>query len=327
MRFSEVEVDQARAAGVVIEFARGWPLIVDRALYRELCKQAIARTVTELKAKVAQRAAEKKASRSTSRDRPVDPLAEARREEQRQLRDVAEQAHGVNLDLGAGLMNGLAAVDPSDMNVARLFVYGLLSSDYDSSPYTQTGERVCRLAMTGIRLVIADFRSDVTKTRKDGSRGKLRIDYGDAHQPEEPVKWLWKFVDGARNASELYGRAIVVIAAEQYASRLVVPTSQRSHPTRWGSHKDHAAKALKKLAGPHLPASLRQLENAVKRAHRESEATASRVSEQARREQAAVTAEASVPADGSVDDAALCESQDEGVEIDVDEDLGYSDAG
>ncbi|MGH2867925.1 MAG: hypothetical protein ACRDNK_10215 [Solirubrobacteraceae bacterium] len=109
----------------------------------------------------------------------------------------------------------------------------------------------------------------MTKTRKDGSRGKLRIDYGDPHQPDAPIKWLWKFIDGARNAGELYGRALVVIAAEQYASRLVVPTSQRSRPTAWSSHKDHAAKALRKLAGPHLPASLRQLENAIKRAHRE----------------------------------------------------------
>jgi hypothetical protein len=59
----------------------------------------------------------------------------------------------------------------------------------------------------------------------------------------------------------------VVIAAEQYASRLVVPQSQRSHPSGWASHKDHAAKALKKLAGSHLPGSLRQLETAAKRAH------------------------------------------------------------
>jgi hypothetical protein len=28
------------------------------------------------------------------------------------------------------------------------------------------------------------------------------------------------------------------------------------HPSGWPSHKDQAAKALKKLAGPHLPASL-----------------------------------------------------------------------
>ena len=60
-----------------------------------------------------------------------------------------------------------------------------------------------------------------------------------------------------------------MVAAEQYASRLVVPTSQRTHPTSWASHKDLAAKALKKLAGPHLPTSLKQLQNAVQRAHRE----------------------------------------------------------
>jgi hypothetical protein len=267
IRFADVEVDQARAARVVIEFERGWPLIVDRSLYRELATQAIARTVTELEARVAERAAEKTAQRHATAELPANPGAEALREEQRAIREIAEHAHGVNLDLGAGLLTGLSTVDPADMAVARFFVYGLLGSDYDNSPYTQAGERVSRLAMTGIRLVIDEFRTDVTKTRKDGSQGKLRIDYGDSHQPEAPVKWLWKFIDGAKTAGELYGRALVVIAAEQYASRLVVPQSHRAHPTSWSSHKDHAAKALKKLAGPHLPGSLRQLEAAVKRAH------------------------------------------------------------
>lgn len=37
--------------------------------------------------------------------------------------------------------------------------------------------------------------------------------------------------------------------------------------TRWSSHKDIAAKALRKLAGPHVPASLGKLEKAVKRAN------------------------------------------------------------
>jgi hypothetical protein len=165
VRFSDPEVDQARAAGVVIEFDRGYPLIVDRALYRELVKQAIARTVDELEVKVAERAAEKKANRGRTADQPADPVVDARREEQCQLRELSERAHGVNLDLGAGLLTGLATVDPSDMDVARAFVYGLLGADYDSSPYTQTGERAVRLAVSGIRLVIDEFRTDVTKTR------------------------------------------------------------------------------------------------------------------------------------------------------------------
>jgi ParB/RepB/Spo0J family partition protein len=38
VRFTEQAVDQARAAGVLIEFERGRPIIVDRPLYRELVK-------------------------------------------------------------------------------------------------------------------------------------------------------------------------------------------------------------------------------------------------------------------------------------------------
>jgi len=139
------------------------------------------------------------------------------------------------------------------------------------SYYSQTGQRIAELAVTGIRLVIEEFRSDVTKTLKDGRRGKLRIAYGDPHKPQDAVAWTWKFIDGARTAGDLYGRALVVIAAQQHASRLVVPQSQRHHPFGWGSHKGHAAKALKKLAGPHLPASLTALERAVKKAHAEHE--------------------------------------------------------
>ena len=61
----------------------------------------------------------------------------------------------------------------------------------------------------------------------------------------------------------------MVIAAEQYASRLVVPKSQQHSPMRWPSHKDQARKALARLAGPHLPATLKQVEKAVAKAHSE----------------------------------------------------------
>ena len=107
----------------------------------------------------------------------------------------------------------------------------------------------------------------MTKTRKDGSRGRLRIDYGDPREPRQAIAWMWKFLEGAKTAGELYGRALVVIAAEQHASRLVLPASQRGHHSPWSSRKDTAIKALRKLAGPHLPASLTALERAVKRAH------------------------------------------------------------
>jgi hypothetical protein len=188
----------------------------------------------------------------------------------------------------------------------------LLGADYDQSPYTQTGERVTRLAMSDIRLVIEEFRSDVTKTRKDGSKAALRIDYGDPHQPEAAVAWMWKFIDGARSAGELYGRVLVVLCAEQYASRLVVPQSQRSHPSSWASHRDHAAKALKKLAGPHLPASLRELDRAIKRAHRDYETAAEQPRQPAGRQPAAAA--------GAQDGESQCD-QPSDTEVDADEEV------
>lgn len=57
-----------------------------------------------------------------------------------------------------------------------------------------------------------------------------------------------------------------MIAAEQSASRLVVPSGQQQRPLSWFSHSDHAGMALAKLAGPCLPVSLKQLENAITRA-------------------------------------------------------------
>ncbi len=120
VRFSEADVDQARAAGVVIEFEHGRPIIVDRGVYRELAKAAIKRTVEELQAKVSAAAAEKQTRRAGKA--PADPLTQAKRERDRALRELADQAHGANLDLGAALLTGLAVVDPGDMDVARFFV-------------------------------------------------------------------------------------------------------------------------------------------------------------------------------------------------------------
>jgi hypothetical protein len=290
VRFTDEDVDQARAAGVLIEFdGPGRPIIVDRPLYRELVKTAIKRTHDELEAKADTATKEKKATRSAKQ--PADPMTLAKRERDAQLRELADQAHGANLDLGHALIHNLTAVDPADINVARFFGYALLGADHDSSPYTQTGERIARIAAGGVRLVIDELRTDVTKARKDGTRGRLRIDYGDHRSPEAALAWLWKFVDGAKTAGELYGRALMVIAAEQHATRLVVPSSQRMPATRWSSHKDIAAKALRKLAGPHVPASLGKLEQAVKSAHAAYDKAETQAREQQRAERQEVDSE------------------------------------
>jgi hypothetical protein len=122
-----------------------------------------------------------------------------------------------------------------------------------------------------VRTVVEDFRTDVTKTKQDGTRGRLKIDYGDRHVADHPagaIKWLWKFLDGAKTAGELYGRALAVITAERSAaSRMVLPAAQRQHPQHYGSRQDVAEKALAKLAGPHIPASMKQLTKAIDAAH------------------------------------------------------------
>jgi hypothetical protein len=89
----------------------------------------------------------------------------------------------------------------------------------------------------------------------------------DSQEPWAAIEWLWHAIDAASTPAELYGRALVVVAAPQYAARMVLPASQRTYTMHWGSHKDIAAKALNKLVGSHLPRSLRALARAVARVH------------------------------------------------------------
>ena len=269
VRFSGSDLDQARAARVVIEFPHGNPIIVDKSVYRELTKGAIKRTRDELQERVAEVAEEKRVTRAEAAAAPVDPVTQAARDRDARIRQIADDAHGANLDLGRSLMNELHTVDPTNVDVARFFVYSLLGPDRVPGGYGNTGERIAQIAAGGVRLVVEQLRSDVTKTKQDGSRGRLRIDYAEHRHPDDAMAWLWKYVDGAKSAGDLYGRALVVIVAEQLASRLVVPASQRTPATRWSSHKDIASKALTKLAGPCIPVSLKEIERAVKRAHSE----------------------------------------------------------
>ena len=99
---------------MLIEFdGPGRPIIVDRPLYRELVKTAIKRTHDDLQAKAEAAAQEKKTARAGKA--PADPVAAAKRERDAQLRELTDQAHGANLDLGHALMHNLATVDPSDI--------------------------------------------------------------------------------------------------------------------------------------------------------------------------------------------------------------------
>jgi ParB/RepB/Spo0J family partition protein len=258
VRFSDADTDQARAAGVLIEFADASdaPIVTDKAVYRQLAKQAVKRTVDELRARAAAKAQSK---RGAGAKRARTPREEIDVEHRSNLRELTRQAHGVNLDLGAMLLKDLAAVAPDDINVARFFAYGVLGPP--STSYLGTSEHVARtIAANGLRLVLDEHRTTTTATLKSGARGKTKVAYG---EPDAAMTWLWRFVDGAKSAGELYGRVLVVFAAQHYACQLVLPTAKRHGSVLPRSHKDTARKAFETITKNVLPASYTQLQRAL----------------------------------------------------------------
>jgi ParB/RepB/Spo0J family partition protein len=260
IRFGELEVDQARAAGVLIELEHATPIITDRALYRELIKQAIARTLQELTESVAREGADRERRRGNG-EQERTPQENLEAEHRAAYREFTRQAHGTNLDLGSALLQKLAAVNPQDMDVARFFAYGILGCD--QLDFRGGGSHtVATIAANGIRLVIADQRTTTTPTLKSGGRGKTKVAYGEI---EDAAAWLWKFVDGAKSAGELYGRVLVVFAAQHYASNLVLARSERRSSVLPSSHNDSARKAFERLTKKVLPASHVALQRALER--------------------------------------------------------------
>lgn len=150
---------------------------------------------------------------------------------------------------------------PDDINVARFFAYGLLGPDRPS--HLGVGDNVARvLAANGLRLVLDDQRTTETPTLKSGEPGKTKVTYGEVDNAQAA---LWKYVDAAKTAGELYGRALVVFAAQHYAFQIALPTSQRRGSIIPSSRKDTTRKAFEKLVKPVLPGTHKELARAIDR--------------------------------------------------------------
>jgi hypothetical protein len=80
----------------------------------------VKRNHDDLQAKAETAAKEKKTSRADKA--PADPVTVAKRERDTQLRELTDQAHGANVDLGHSLVHNLSSVDPTDIDVTRFFV-------------------------------------------------------------------------------------------------------------------------------------------------------------------------------------------------------------
>jgi ParB/RepB/Spo0J family partition protein len=260
IRFNEIEVDQARAAGVLIEFEHGVPIITDRALYRELAKQAIESTLQDQRA-TKQADDTERSTRRAHGKQERSPQEKLDTEHRATLRSLKGRAHGTNLDLGTALLQKLAVVDPGDIDVARFFAYGLLGPD-TRGYLGKDDHTVATIAANGIRLVIEEHRTVTTPVLKSGKRGKTKVAYGEV---ENAATWLWKFIEGAKSAGELYGRVLVVFASQHYAQNLVLPASQRRGSVLPSTRKDTARKAFERITKNVLPASHMQLQRALER--------------------------------------------------------------
>lgn len=147
------------------------------------------------------------------------------------------------------------------MEVARFFAYGLLGPD--ERGYLGAGDHtVATIAANGVRLVIEGQRTTSTPTLKSGEPGRTKVAYGEV---EAAASWLWKFIEGARSAGELYGRVLVVFAAQHYASQLVLPAGKRRGSVLPRSRRETARKAFERLTKPLLPASHVELQRALQR--------------------------------------------------------------
>src|SRR3954470_13593344 len=95
VRIGESELDQARAAGVLLELDRT-QVILDRGVYRELVKAAIARTVEDLRARAQARETERRERKIASgAARERSPREQAEAESRAQEREFARRAHNV----------------------------------------------------------------------------------------------------------------------------------------------------------------------------------------------------------------------------------------
>jgi len=95
VRFTEQDSDQARATGVLLELGRT-QLVVDRGVYRELARAAVARTLEDLRRRAQDKAEARTAARTPVRERtPREPLDA---EHRGHVREHTARAHGVNLD-------------------------------------------------------------------------------------------------------------------------------------------------------------------------------------------------------------------------------------
>jgi hypothetical protein len=118
------------------------------------------------------------------------------------------------------------------------------------------------IAAAGLRICIDELSSVQINKLKSGKDGKPRVICADVADAE---RWMWKFVDGAKTAGELYGRALVVLWAAHDALDEVLAHGERRGRVVEGlfAYHDKLVKTLERLGKRHVPAQLSTLRRAI----------------------------------------------------------------
>ncbi|HXS33142.1 MAG TPA: ParB/RepB/Spo0J family partition protein [Solirubrobacterales bacterium] len=220
IRFSEAEVDAARAAGCLVEYTedrRGWSptiaYITDASLAVDLAERVIER--------IEQRAAEDAREQAElagvdlsddADSTPAKQIKEARRVERAERKKAGEDARDDNLAIGRALLARRGAKSRKEHSLARAKAVALVV--LDNNPV---------LAARGLRLAFEQLQKVEVKTLKNGEP-RTKVTYSD---PAECQEYLANRIEEARSANEVLELLADAMIAAELTDECELPQSRR----------------------------------------------------------------------------------------------------
>lgn len=280
--WTEQDVDRFRAGGVLWEDpedtgkgADSWQrgnaarVVTDTELFRQVL-------IEKIEAAAIPKAQGKQTSSGSGKDAGDDAekSAEKKLKEKRagfrdEVKALQVEARGLNLDLGTGLIKGLAKVKLTGEALDVILPAGFARERMDDySTGSATSYTYRELAMAGMRYCHADY----SRTEKVGKRQTEKLVYDDGKAAQERlVKWI----GAAKSAEERLGRHLVAVCLAHLSIEEAIPTqSERSRFYGRGDRKQLDT-AIRKLTKGMVPRGLEQTRKRLQAAEKSYKATLS----------------------------------------------------
>jgi ParB/RepB/Spo0J family partition protein len=219
IRFSQAEVDAARAAGCLVEYTedrrRGWApttaYITDASLAVDLAERVIER-IEKQAAKDAKERAGADLAEGNADSTPAEQIKEARRVEREKRKKDGEDARDGNLAAGRALMARRGAKSRKEHSLARAKAVAVVF--LNDNP---------RLAARGLRLAFEQLQEVHLKTLKSGEP-REKVTYADAEACRE---YLLNRIEEARSANEVLELLADAMIAAAVTDECELPQSRR----------------------------------------------------------------------------------------------------